>query len=319
MVRELGSRGPMTSTLMAVVAVDDAIAIIIFGIAVSTAHNLAGTQGLQVQGLMFCFYEIIGSLLAGIFTGFLIDCVLDKLHNRGEMLTAGLALLLLCGEMTRLHHLSPLLAGMMAGFVLINNSERDVRLFRIINGFEPPIYVLFFTLAGVHLDLSALKLAGWVGMVYFVSRIMGKYFGSWLGAYLSGADKNVRNYLGLSLIPQAGVAIGFVFMISTDPKLASWSTTITPVVLAGVVLSELFGPLLVRITLDKAGEGPKVEANSSFFRFLAKNELSLRPWKEKQMQPVAVPLGVVVVGASHFATIRALARVTTIIAHHTCE
>jgi Kef-type K+ transport system membrane component KefB len=248
-VRELDTRGPMTSTLMAVVAVDDAIAIMIFGIAVSTAHNLTGTAGLSIHSILFCFYEIGGSLIAGILTGILIDLVLDKLHNRGEMLTAGLALLLLCGETTRMLHLSSLLAGMMAGFVIINNSERDVRLFRIINGFEPPIYVLFFTLAGVHLDLSALKLAGWVGMAYFVARIIGKYFGSWLGAYLSGANTIVRDFLGLSLIPQAGVAIGFVFMVSTDPKLAPWSSTITPVVLAVVVLSELCGPLLVRITL----------------------------------------------------------------------
>ncbi|MCI5210921.1 MAG: hypothetical protein D3910_19535, partial [Candidatus Electrothrix sp. ATG2] len=252
--RELGTRGPMTSTLMAVVAVADALAIMIFGMAVSTAHNLTGTDGLSISSILFCFYEIGGSLIVGTFTGLIIDKVLDKLQNNGEMLTAGLALLLLCGELTRQVHLSSLLAGMMAGFVMINRAERDVRLFRIINGFEPPIYVLFFTLAGVHLDLSALQLAGWLGTAYFFARIAGKYCGSWFGAFLSGANKNVRNFLGLALIPQAGVAIGFVFMVSTDPKLSAWSTTITPVVLAGVVLSELFGPILVRITVEKAGE-----------------------------------------------------------------
>ncbi len=151
------------------------------------------------------------------------------------MLTAGLALLLLCGELTRLLYLSPLLAGMMVDFILINHAERDVRLFRIINSFEPSIYVLFFTLAGVHLNLSALKSAGCVGMIYFFTRILGKYFGTWLGAYLSGADRVVRNYLGLSLI---------------HTKLVPWSSTVTPVVLAGVVFSELFDPLLVRITLE---------------------------------------------------------------------
>ncbi len=324
-VRELGTRGPMTSTLMAVVAVDDAIAIMIFGMAVSTAHNLTGTDGLSLSSLLFCFYEIAGSLVIGVLTGIIIDKVLDKLHNNGEMLTAGLALLLLCGELTRQHHLSPLLAGMMAGFVMINHAARDVRLFRIINGFEPPIYVLFFTLAGVHLDLSALKLAGWVGMAYFISRIIGKYFGSWVGAYLSGANQHVRNYLGLALIPQAGVAIGFVFMISTDPKLADWSSTITPVVLAGVVLSELCGPLLVRLTVKKAGEIPhELETHrpaapiSQLFKAgtLHKNSPALEPWTKGEMQPPASPIGVVVVGTWHFATARALARVATSLAHH---
>ena len=324
-VRELGARGPMTSTLMAVVAATDAIAIMLFGIAVSTAHNLAGTDGLSITSILFCFYEIGGSLLVGVLTGLLIDKVLDKLHNNGEMLTAGLALLLLCGELTRQLHLSSLLAGMMAGFVMINRAERDVRLFRVINGFEPPIYVLFFTLAGVHLNLSALKLAGWVGLAYFIARIIGKYFGSWIGASLSGTDKTVRNYLGLALIPQAGVAIGFVFMVSTDPKLADWATTITPVVLAGVVLSELCGPLLVRLTMEKAGEINREpehrQPGSSLTRFFtSKNSHgrspALEPWALGEMQAPATPVGMVVVGTYHFATARALARVATILAHH---
>jgi Kef-type K+ transport system membrane component KefB/nucleotide-binding universal stress UspA family protein len=323
-VRELGARGPMTSTLMAVVAATDAIAIITFGIAVSTAHNLTGTDGLSFTSLLFCLYEITGSLLIGILTGLIIDKVLDKLHNKGEMLTAGLALLLLCGELTRQLHLSSLLAGMIAGFVMINRAERDVRLFRIINGFEPPIYVLFFTLAGVHLDFTALKLAGWVGIAYFFARVTGKYCGSWFGAYLSGAKKNVRNFLGLSLIPQAGVAIGFVFMISTDPKLADWSATITPVILAGVVLAELFGPLLARITMEKAGETNPEQENKKP-RFLSgfftsdnphKPSPALEPWALGEMQPPTVPVGVIVVGTCHFATARALTRVATILSHH---
>ncbi|MCI5133228.1 MAG: hypothetical protein D3904_17365, partial [Candidatus Electrothrix sp. EH2] len=193
-IRELGARGPMTSTLMAVVAATDAIAIMIFGIAVSTAHNLISTDGLSLAALLFCLYEIGASLLVGLLTGLFIDKVLDKLHNNGEMLTAGLALLLLCGELTSLLHLSPLLAGMMVGFVIINRTERDVRLFRIINGFEPPIYVLFFTLAGVHLELSALKLAGWVGMAYFFARIIGKYCGSWIG-FIAFRQKYIPAFL----------------------------------------------------------------------------------------------------------------------------
>ncbi|MCI5126656.1 MAG: hypothetical protein D3925_19795, partial [Candidatus Electrothrix sp. AR5] len=314
-----------TSTLMAVVAATDAIAIMLFGMAVSTAHNLASTDGLSLASILFCFYEIGGSLIIGVLTGLLIDKVLDKLHNNGEMLTAGLALLLLCGELTRQLHLSSLLAGMMAGFVMINRAERDVRLFRVINGFEPPIYVLFFTLAGVHLDLSALKLAGWVGLAYFIARILGKYFGSWIGASLTGANKNVRNFLGLALIPQAGVAIGFVFMVSTDPKLANWSTIITPVVLAGVVLSELCGPLLVRMTVEKAGETNlepvRKQPGSSLshlFSSRASHEKSpaLEPWTKGEMQAPASPIGMVVVGTCHFATARALARVATILAHH---
>ena len=325
-VRELDARGPLTSTLMAVVAVDDGLAIMIFGLAMSAAHQLAGAGEAPWRAVLFCFYEISASLAIGIVTGFLIDFVLHKLHNRGEMLTGGLALLLLCGEITRMLHLSPLLAGMMAGFTIINRAERDVRLFRALNAFEPPIYVLFFTLAGVHLDLSALKLAGWIGLVYFIARVLGKYFGSWLGGLLSGATPIVRNYLGLALLPQAGVAIGLVFMISSDPQLSSWSVIITPVVLAGVVLSELGGPLLARLTIEKAGEAeitanvrPECGSKNALACDLwlrSAEGISLVPWTEPSLHPSAVPRGVVVLGAYHFATSRALARIATILAHH---
>ncbi|RUM39767.1 MAG: hypothetical protein DSY57_00710 [Desulfobulbus sp.] len=325
-VRELGAQGPLTSTLMAVVAVDDGLAIMIFGMAISAAHQLAGhTEASALTSILASLAEIGFSIAIGVATGLIIDFILHKLHNREEMLTAGLALLLICGETTRMLHLSPLLAGMMAGFILINRAERDVRLFRAINGFEPPIYVLFFTLAGVHLDISALKSAGWIGLVYVVARIIGKYCGSWLGGVLSGAPSVVKNYLGLALIPQAGVAIGLVFMIASDPKISHWSTIITPIVLAGVVFSELVGPLLVRYTLEKGKEvksgrqRPECQGRPDRLcnRWLrGPNGVSLAPWEGTTLHPAANAQGVVVFAAVHTATARALARISVILAHH---
>jgi Kef-type K+ transport system membrane component KefB/nucleotide-binding universal stress UspA family protein len=325
-VREMGAKGPFTSTLMAIVAVDDGIAIMIFGMAMSVAHQLVSPENFSILHAVWeCVYEIVFSLGIGVVTGLLIDFVLNKLHNRGEMLTAGLALLLLCGETTRFLQMSPLLAGMAAGFTIINRAERDVRLFRALNAFEPPIYVLFFTLAGLHMDLKALKLAGWIGVVYFVARVIGKYAGSWLGGVMAGSSAIVRNYLGLALIPQAGVAIGLVILISNDPRLAAWSTVITPVVLAGVVLSELLGPLLVRYTIEKAGEGERAEVQSECGGrgFLAcrlwlrsPEGISLPPWDGDRFHPASNPSGVVVFGAYHFATVRGLARIATILSHH---
>ncbi len=325
-VREMGARGVFTSTLMAIVAVDDGIAIMIFGIAMSVAHQLAAPGTFStLEAVWKCVYEIVFSLGLGVITGLLIDFVLNKLHNRGEMLTGGLALLLLCGEITRFLQMSPLLAGMAAGFTIINRAERDVRLFRALNAFEPPIYVLFFTLAGLHLDLSALKLAGWIGIVYFVTRVIGKVAGSWLGGIMAGSTATVRNYLGLALIPQAGVAIGLVIMVSNDPRLAAWSTVITPVVLAGVIFSELLGPLLVRLAIEKAGEGEREDIHSECGNrgpwacrlWLRSPEgISLPPWDGDRLHPASNPAGVVVFGAYHFATVRGLARIATILSHH---
>jgi len=259
-----------------------------------------------------------------VATGFLLDLVLDKLQRRGEMLTAGLALLLLCGEITRELHLSPLLAGMMAGFVIINRAKRDVRLFRALNNFEPPIYVLFFALAGVHLDLSALWLAGWVGVAYFIARFAGKYLGSFFGAALSGSTSTVRNYMGLALIPQAGVAIGLVFIIAGDPQLSGWTGIITPVVFAGVMVSELIGPSLVRFSLQRAGETeltkkhPKPSEQSLFKNPLVRSQdgLVLAPWEGTPLHPAVNSQGVVLFGAVNSATVRGLARMSTMFAHH---
>ncbi|MDH3348089.1 MAG: cation:proton antiporter [Desulfobulbaceae bacterium] len=326
-VRELGARGVLTSTLMAVVAVDDGIAIMMFGMAVSVAHQIVGSSGgTYWEAVFICVREIILSLAMGISAGFIIDILLHKLRNRGEMLTGGLAILLLCGEVTRLLHLSSLLAGMAAGFTIINRDERDVRLFRTINSFEPPIYVLFFTLAGVHLDIASLNIAGWIGLVYFGSRIIGKYGGTWLGGVISKAQPLVRNYLGLALIPQAGVAIGLTFIISGDPLLKPWANIITPVVLAGVVLSELIGPLLARHALQHAGETKNTQDSRPECKGLTDKAcdlwlrspegISLAPWLEDKFHPVANSKGEVVFGAYHYATVRGLARIATILAHH---
>jgi Kef-type K+ transport system membrane component KefB/nucleotide-binding universal stress UspA family protein len=325
-VRECGAKGPLTSTLLAVVAFVDGIAIMMFGLAVSIAHQLTGpgTES-TLRAVAVGVSEIVCSVGIGIITGLLLDFVLNKLHSRGEMLTGGLALLLLCGEITSVLHFSPLLAGMAAGFTIINRAERDVRLFRAINAFEPPIYVLFFTLAGAHMDLGALKIAGWIGIIYFVTRVFGKYFGTLAGGLLSGAPPVVRNYMGLALVPQAGVAIGLVLLISNDPPLALWSTVITPVVLAGVVLSELSGPFFAKYTLDKAGETvtedepPKELRLNGWSRRLRLRPLEavrLQPWQGDKLHPSSNPNGVVAFGASHFATVRGLARIATFLAHH---
>jgi len=324
-VRELKARGPFTSTLMAIIAIDDGLCIIVFGITVSIGHQLLGNSATTpIMGILGAVSEIFFSVVIGVATGFLLDLVLDKLQRRGEMLTAGLALLLLCGEITRELHLSPLLAGMMAGFVIINRAKRDVRLFRALNNFEPPIYVLFFALAGVHLDLSALWLAGWVGVAYFIARFAGKYLGSFFGAALSGSTSTVRNYMGLALIPQAGVAIGLVFIIAGDPQLSGWTGIITPVVFAGVMVSELIGPSLVRFSLQRAGETeltkkhPKPSEQSLFKNPLVRSQdgLVLAPWEGTPLHPAVNSQGVVLFGAVNSATVRGLARMSTMFAHH---
>ncbi|MCJ7604312.1 MAG: cation:proton antiporter, partial [Desulfobulbaceae bacterium] len=327
-MRELKAKGPLTSTLMAVVAIDNGLAIIFFGLAMSFAGQIAAAGSGSLAGAMLgSVMDISFSLAAGLITGLIISFVLHHLKRQDEMLTAGLALLLLSGEGCRVFHLSPLLAGMAAGFTVINRVTRDVRLFRALNAFEPPIYVLFFTLAGCHLDLSSLGRAGWIGLVYYSFRIIGKYIGAYTGAFLTGAPAAVRNYLGVALMPQAGVAIGLIFLISSDEKLAAFSAIITPVVLAGVVLSELSGPVCARLAMEKTGESGKIvdhdlQPDSRAGRKKGTNggkrpeEFSLVPWPWEKLIPHPIPDGVVAFGAKQSAKVSGLARMATIFAHH---
>jgi len=189
-IREVKASGAMTTSLLAVIAMDNGLAIMIFGITMAVVkHIVSSGQG----GIMATIYagllEIGGSLLLGIITGLLLDFVISHLRQKNEILTAGLALLLLCGEAARIFGMSPLLAGMAAGFTIVNRENRDIRIFRTFNTFEPPIYVLFFTLAGVHLNLAVLSTAGWLGLVYFLCRTIGKVGGAGVGALLSSSPK----------------------------------------------------------------------------------------------------------------------------------
>ena len=211
-----------------------------------------------------------------------------------------------------------------AGLTIVNRDRRDVRLFRAINAFEPPIYVLFFTLAGTHLDLSALAIAGWVGFMYFLLRALGKMLGAFTGGRIAAAPSKVRQLLGLALLPQAGVAIGLIFLIKNDQALGGFSSIVIPVVLGGVVLSELLGPVSARYAVTRAGEVVRqdkelepTEVSTRLRELVGDMEgVQMVPWTLGRLKPSDHPKGVVVFGISHPVTAAGLARMATLFAHH---
>lgn len=325
-IRELKAKGPLTSTLMAIVAIDDGIALMIFGLVVSIAHQMLGQSGdPALWSIGASIMEIVGSLLLGLATAAILILVLDRLEEPGELMTAGLAILILCGEIALLLHLSPLLSGMAAGFTLVNKAERDVRVFRALNSFEPPIYVLFFTLAGSHLDFDSLKTAGILGIVYFAATVAGKIAGVNLGAKIAGSPEQVRRYLGFAMLPQAGVAIGLMFLLSSDESLATYASVITPVVLTGVFLSELIGPVSARFALTRAGEigadiakknGQAEDAITGAAICALDDTFRIIPWKWQKLVMTHKNNGYVVFHTEEPAAARGLARTATILANH---
>ncbi|MDD2462975.1 MAG: cation:proton antiporter [Desulfobulbus sp.] len=329
-VREMKAKGPLTSSLMAVVAVDNGLAIMIFGLAVSLSHQIIGQGDTPlIVAIGHGFLEIVLSLVLGCITGFVLKIALRKMKNEEEMMTAGLAILLLCSESAIFIHLSPLLAGMTAGFTLVNKAERDVRVFRALNSFEPPIYVLFFTLAGSHLDMTTIGSAGIIGVVYFLARISGKLLGAHLGARIGRAAQIVRQYIGFAIFPQAGVAIGLIFLVSADTILGVYASIITPVVLTGVFLSELIGPLALRFAIVNAKEAMPVEkttgenrdcagmSEKAYDQFMrSESGVKILPWTWDKLIPEDNAQNVVVFGATRRLTVNGIARIATIFAHH---
>ncbi|MGE4403310.1 MAG: cation:proton antiporter [Desulfobulbus sp.] len=329
-VKELKAKGPLTSSLMAVVAVDNGLAIMIFGLAVSLSHQIIGQGDTPlIVALGNGFFEIVLSLVLGFITGCCLEIVQRTMKDEDEMMTSGLAILLLCSELAVFFHFSPLLAGMTAGFTLVNKAERDVRVFRALNSFEPPIYVLFFTLAGSHLDIKTIGGAGLIGVVYFLARICGKILGAHLGARIGKAANIVRKYIGFALLPQAGVAIGLIFLLSADKMLSVYSPIITPVILTGVFLSELIGPLALRFAIINAKEAMLVKTATGGHQFCAgmtekecdqfmRSEAGVKilPWTWGKLIPGKNPQDVVIFGATRRHTVNGIARIATIFAHH---
>ncbi len=326
-VREVKASGAFTASLLAIVAIDNGLAIMIFGFVIAFVQQIIGHSVESFSYVLLNgFASIAQSLFLGVFTGITLDVVLRNLKRKEERMTGGLALLLLCSELATYLDLSSLLAGMAAGFILVNRAERDVRLFRALNNFEPPIYVIFFTLAGTHLDIRALGAAGILGGIYFLARISGKISGVALGARIAGAPKEIGRYLGMGLVPQAGVAIGLLFLIAADPALGEYSAMITPVVLAGVFLSELLGPSTTRFALGKVGEahalneeiekeenGMSAEEDDLHLRSAAGVEIV--PWTWEKLTPQIPSNGIVAFGSAHHVTVTGLARFATMFAH----
>ncbi|NOX25046.1 MAG: cation:proton antiporter [Deltaproteobacteria bacterium] len=332
-IREIKAAGPLTTSLLAVIALDNGLAIMIFGITLAAVKHFTNTGQMDMTAMLYAsLLEIGGAILLGIITGLLLDFVNSHLQQKSEILTAGLALLLLCGEAARIFGMSPLLAGMAAGFTIVNREHRDIRIFRTFNSFEPPIYVLFFTLAGVHLNLAALATAGWLGLAYFLCRTIGKIGGAGTGALLSKSPVTVKRYLGLALTPQAGVAIGLIFLINNDATGRAFAGIITPVVLAGVFMSETLGPILTKLAVKLAGEIPAAkaataplptrnippDADSKGAQGLAEVPagVPLVPWTWPKISTPIRAEGVVLFSATHLATGAALARMAAIMANY---
>ena len=252
-IRQYKARGPLTTTLLAVVALDDAIAVIAFAIALSICQPLViGAADISLyQVLGVPFLHIAASIAIGIVFGFALIYIAKLVRMRELLLVVVFGMIMLCIGISNLLGISAILANMVAGFVVVNKA-RENEMFLAVEGIEDVIFAMFFVLAGLHFDLGVMETAGILALLVVLGRFSGKYFGARAGAIISHASGTVKKYLGLALLPKAGVTIGLALLAKS--AFPAFGAILMNAVLASVIINELIAPPLTKYAIFKAGE-----------------------------------------------------------------
>lgn len=253
-IRQTGAKGTFVDTLLLVVAIDDIVSLIAYSMAIYAAVVVTSGGALNASTIIDpLLRNLVAVVLGGLF-GFVMKGLLTNRNTDNRLIVSIALIFAFCG-ICAAFEISPLLGCMAMGTVYINVAE-DERLFRQLGYFSPPLLLLFFVRSGLSFDLSALFSTGSlggkpliiVGLVYFIVRIFGKYAGAFLGAGLTKMTSSVRNFLGLALIPQAGVAIGLAAMGARTLG-GEMGSTLETIILASSVLYELIGPACGKLSL----------------------------------------------------------------------
>lgn len=258
---ELRARGPLVSTLFGVVALDDAFCITLFGFVMAFAAAMVGGSADHgtVAMILHPLREIAISVAVGLGLGYVVHKLVVNRRNNNEIIVIVLGFVLLTSGITVSINVSPLIANMMMGFALVNLSVKNARVMRVLEPLSPPIYAAFFALAGTELDVRMLAATGVLGIVYLVSRAAGKYGGAYLGSIAASESLVTRRYLGLGLLPQAGVAIGLILVLQDTEAFTHlpYMGTMVNIVLASILVNEVVGPPLTKLALEKSGSAKK--------------------------------------------------------------
>ncbi len=251
-IKQYHAKGPVTQTLLSVVAIDDATALIMYSLSIAAATAVSGGSTSVSELVLGPVIEIGGALVVGAVSGFLFLLPLKFFKKDGNRLSLLVAFVFMGLGLSELFGFSSLLFCMAMGAVIANFSQDVNHIMKLSDRITPPIFLLFFVASGAGLKLSVLPAVGVVGIIYIVFRVIGKMFGASLGATLCKADKNIRKYLGPALVPQAGVAIGL--SLAASSVVPEYATEIRTVILCGTLIYELVGPAISKMSLKKAGE-----------------------------------------------------------------
>ena len=250
-IRENHATGQLTKTLMRVVAIDDALGILLFSILLAVAEAMAGGGSAKTE-ILWGLWDVSGAIILGLILGQPMARLTGRLRKGEPAILEAAGFVFLCGGLATLLHVSYLLACMVLGAVVANRAKHHTRPFHAIEGAADPFLTVFFVLAGFRLEFSALESVGLLGMVYIVARSAALVVGGRLGARISGAPEVVREHLGWCLLPQAGVALGLGLLAAE--RLPEIGERLLPLIIASTVVFEVVGPMVTRHRLRLAGE-----------------------------------------------------------------
>jgi Kef-type K+ transport system membrane component KefB len=257
-IRENNASGPLTEALTGVIALNNILALLVFSlvavaldVSALIAHDAIGLEAMG-RAVFPLVWQLAGSTALGFLVGLLLASWASQVVESGETLILLIGCVLLTVGVASVLDLSPLIASLAVGATMANLSGKSRRLFEALARTDPPLYVIFFVLAGADLDLSLLPSLGLPGGLYVACRAGGKLVGARFAARRAGFSDTVQRLLGFSLFAQAGLAVGLVLV--TRQRFPEFAPTVTAVVLGAVVVFEITGPLAARLALDRSGE-----------------------------------------------------------------
>ena len=265
-VRQYKAKGPVTDILLPVVALDDAVGLVLFAVSFGIARSLAGGPVNVAAIILNPIIEVVFSLALGALLGFAFSWVEKFFHSNSKRLAISIAFVLLTVAISKVHFtkwditfgFSPLLSCMMLGTVFCNVCDFSDELMARADRWAAPILVLFFVFSGAELNLTVFTSIEIIiiGVVYIIARCVGKYFGAFGSAAAVRCDKNIVNYLGITLFPQAGVALGMARMAEKQftGTNANIGEIVLNITLFAVLVYEIVGPMLTKMSLLRSGD-----------------------------------------------------------------
>ncbi len=255
---EYHARGKVSSTILGIAAFDDIMGIILYTLTLSFVRYFLGASN---AGILHSFADlgknIGGALIMGILFGLLFNYIMSvlKKESEGALIVMIFGILLLCYGTASWFGFDELLSTMVLGVVVVNFNKQQKKIFTIIERYtDELIFVIFFTLSGLHLNLSAITGGAIIIAVFIIARALGKYTGTYMATSLLGADDKIRKYTAGGLFPQGGIVIGLALLLSKNPSVSEYASLIIGIVIGTSLIHELLGPVIAKATLKKVGE-----------------------------------------------------------------